>query len=128
MLLFFPFHYEFVLVDNFLLLVHVLEYLNFEVRDLHSFYLLILNRLKAKLSHDILVVGLHEKFSQLHLVLSLDLPPSIRIDVFGSNDGIDFIGCRTLRLPIVVHELQRLLVLLLHLAIITWMPRHQVLG
>ena len=65
-------------------------------------------------------------------MLHFELLASVRINVcsanFTSGNDTDICRCRALRLPLVMHKLQGVLVFLLHLAIVTWMPRHQIQG
>ena len=92
---------------------------------------MIIDRLEAKLEYDAFVFGIHEEFSHIHSELSFGLFLSIRIDVFSCYfvNNLELSSYkRTLGLPIVVHKLQNVLVLLLHLSIITRMPRHQIQG
>ena len=96
--------------------------------------MVIIDRLEAKLEYDAFVFGIHEEFSHINPELSFSLFLSFRIDVFSRNFVIRVNNLelssyrRTLGFPIVVHKLQNVLVLLLHLSIITRMPRHQIQG
>ena len=65
--------------------MHVLECFDVSIGDVHTFHLLVFDRLEAKLSYDVSILGLLKELSQFHLVLNLDLLKHFRIDVLGSD-------------------------------------------
>lgn len=127
-------HLAFVLFEAVVLFVHVLESVDVNIRDFQSPELFVFDRLEAQVERDTLILGLREELSHIHPVLHFLLLPFVRIKVFRSSLALAIIDCTdlsrpgTLRFPIVVHELQGVLELLLHLSIITGVPCHQVQG
>ena len=125
----FTLHFSSEIVETFVRFLHVCECVHVQIRYFQFSETVIIDRLEAKLEYDAFVFGIHEEFSHIHSELSFGLFLSIRIDVFSCYfvNNLELSSYRrTLGLPIVVHKLQNVLVLLLHLSIITRMPRHQI--
>ena len=133
MLFFFTLHLAFVIVEAFVRLQLVLECVDVNIRYFQFFESLIFDWSEAKLGHDASILSVQEHLPHIHSELSFHFFPSARIDVFSCNFGASMVirielssWRKTFRLPLVVHELQDVLVFLLHLSIIAGVPRHQI--
>ena len=102
--------------------------------DSHQVKFLLLYVFETQVLDDALVGGLLEELFQVLPVLEFLFLPLHRVEVCIHVDLLHglavqacCLSCRALGIPVIVHDLQEMLVLLNHLAVVTWMPHHQVL-
>ena len=132
MLCFLTLNLAFVILEAFVRLQLVLKCVDVNIRYFQFFELFFLDRLETKLGHDASILSLQEHLPHIHSELSFHLFPCVLVDVFSCNFGASMViyivlsRWKTFRLPLVVHELQDVLVFLLHLSIIAGVPRHQI--